>query len=775
MQEAVVNWSQISDPGPGMVRRGRCALRSSAALIAALAAMLAPPAAAGAPAAPTPVNISPPTLTGRPVLGEALTCSPGSWSGSPNSFSYAWRRGGDVIAGEEGASYTLESSDSGHTISCQVTARNSGGEYTINGLSSGAYKVKFGRNFENTGNYLPEYFNGQPSSVTATPVSVTVPSVTGGIDAALQPGGEIDGTVTSAAGKSLPGLEVCAFLTAFAGGCATTDAAGEYSIAGLAAGLYQVVFYGKGEAVNVATQYYSGKATEADAELVAVESGGLSRLDAEMQTGGQISGKVTAAESALPLAHIGVCAIDTNDGEIGECATTNSAGEYTISGLSSGSYVVEFFPEETGPLVVPENYVPEYYPNKGSEYEAQPVSVAVGSATSGIDAEMQRGAEIQGEVSAAANGMRLADVLVCATRVTDGLQTCAITGTAGEYALSGLPAGSYEIEFVPGLETAFGAAARSNYLGQWYNAKRSSGEADAVSVTAQGTVVGIDAALLTGGQIAGRASDASSNAPLANAHVCASNHEFGECTFTNDAGEYTLSGLPTGSYDVQFSAPEGANYLPSAVTGTGVIQGSTTLGVDARMAAGGEIAGRVTAAADGEGVAGMLVCATEFSTARAGGCTFTNDPGSPATAVSNGVTVVAPSNAFELARKPVFDAKRGDLVFFFRVADAGTFRWDLSFGAKKCKNAHAGHRGRCTAVHIVFSRGSQTVKAGIVEVRARASKNALKALDAGRRLRVSGLFSFHSAFGGRPVSHTVSLVVRMPKADAKRHGHNGRK
>ncbi|MGN6373169.1 MAG: MSCRAMM family protein [Solirubrobacteraceae bacterium] len=760
MQEAVVNWSQISGPGPEVGRCCRLVRCSIAALAVAFAVTLAPVAAAGAPVAPTPVNSGPPTLSGAPILGKELRCSPGSWLGSPNSFSYVWLRDGSPIAGEEGSGYTVESSDWGHSLSCQVTALNSGGEYTIGGLPSGAYKVKFGRGYENTGNYLLEYYDGQPSSLTATPVSVTAPNVTAGIDAALQPGGEIGGTVTSTAGNPLSDQEVCAFLAAFAGGCARTDAAGQYSISGLAAGLYQVVFYGKGGAVNLATQYYSEKATEADAEPVAVAAGSVSRVDATMQPGGQISGKVTAAEGGQTLAHIGVCALDLTEGEAGECTTTNADGEYTISGLSNGSYTVEFFSEETGPLEAVEDYVPEYYPDKGIEHEAQPVSVAAGSATTGINAEMQRGAEIHGRVSAAADGSPLADILVCATRATDGIEACATTGTAGEYAVSGLPDGSYDVEFVPGLETAFGAAARSNYLGQWYNAKRSFGEAETVSVTAPNTVVGIDAALLTAGQIAGRVGDASTNAPLANAHVCASSHEFGECTFTNASGEYMLSGIPTGSYEVQFSAPEGANYLASAHAGIAVIQGSTTRGVDAQLTAGGEIAGRVTAAADGEGVAGMLVCATEFVAARSSGCTLTNGPGSPATATSNAVAVAAPNNAFELVGKPAFDSKRDELVFFFRVADAGTFHWDLSFGAKKCKKAHAGHRRRCTAARLVFNRGAQTVKSGIVEVRARASAIAMKALDAGGRLRVSGPFSFRSALGGRPARHTLSVVVR---------------
>jgi hypothetical protein len=70
---------------------------------------------------------------------------------------------------------------------------------------------------------------------------------------------------------------------------------------------------------------------------------------------------------------------------------------------------------------------------------------------------------------------------------------------------------------------------------------------------------------------------------------------------------------------------------------------------------------------------------------------------------------------------------------------------------------------------VPFSSGSHSVPAGIVEVKAHASSKAIKALKKGRKLRVSGKFTFQSALGGSPVSHTESATVRLPKKKHKRH------
>jgi hypothetical protein len=82
----------------------------------------------GLPAAPQ--NTSSPTITGTARDGQALTATPGSWSGSPApvAFLYQWVRCSPCapITGANSQSYTLTPADVGKTIQVQVTAVGAG-------------------------------------------------------------------------------------------------------------------------------------------------------------------------------------------------------------------------------------------------------------------------------------------------------------------------------------------------------------------------------------------------------------------------------------------------------------------------------------------------------------------------------------------------------------------------------------------------------------------------------------------------------------------------
>jgi hypothetical protein len=65
-----------------------------------------------------------PALTGTPQPGQTLTCTPGTWSGSPAVFSYQWLRDGATLAGATGPAYDVTAGDAGHALSCQEIANN---------------------------------------------------------------------------------------------------------------------------------------------------------------------------------------------------------------------------------------------------------------------------------------------------------------------------------------------------------------------------------------------------------------------------------------------------------------------------------------------------------------------------------------------------------------------------------------------------------------------------------------------------------------------------
>jgi len=80
------------------------------------------------PAAPSISTI--PTITGTARTGETLSSSTGTWSGSPTSYSYQWKRsltsGGSYtdLAAATSSSYVVSDSDVGYFIKASVTATN---------------------------------------------------------------------------------------------------------------------------------------------------------------------------------------------------------------------------------------------------------------------------------------------------------------------------------------------------------------------------------------------------------------------------------------------------------------------------------------------------------------------------------------------------------------------------------------------------------------------------------------------------------------------------
>ena len=75
---------------------------------------------------PAPVNSTLPVISGTTTLGSVLTTTNGTWTNSPSSFTYQWKRGATNI-GTNTTTYTLVTADSGAAITCVVTAINAAG------------------------------------------------------------------------------------------------------------------------------------------------------------------------------------------------------------------------------------------------------------------------------------------------------------------------------------------------------------------------------------------------------------------------------------------------------------------------------------------------------------------------------------------------------------------------------------------------------------------------------------------------------------------------
>lgn len=200
-------------------------------------------------------------------------------------------------------------------------------------------------------------------------------------------------------------------------------------------------------------------------------------LTPALAAAGTIEGTVTDVATAEPIEGINVCAY----WPAGNCAVTNANGEYSIEGLESGSYKVEFNGIESGL-----NYITEYYNNKATFEKAEPVNVFGESVASGIDAALAKGGRITGTVTDEATSEPIDGVTVCGFIIGTDIISCDSTDAAGEYAVIGLPtSSSYKVEF----------DGEPEYELEYYNNKFSAIKATSIAVTAGATTSGINAAL----------------------------------------------------------------------------------------------------------------------------------------------------------------------------------------------------------------------------------------------------------------------------------------
>lgn len=487
---------------------------------------------------------------------------------------------------------------------------NASGEYDIGGLVTGQYRVEFQPTFESGLNYLRQYYNGMTNYYEATLVPATVGATTSGIDAAMQPGARISGTVTSAATKEALGeVMACASENGgeFIERCSLTNSKGEYTIVGLPTGNYIAAFISSGG--PYAPQYYNGKVSSTEATTLSLTAGTLTpNVNAAMQVGAEISGKVTNANTKAALAHIVVCPLLVNASASVSCSATNENGEYTLTKLPAGEYHIEFAIPYASNL----NFLRQYYNGKGTVQEANIVAVATGGSATGIDAALHEGGTIAGTVTSTATKAPLSEIEVCAEATSGELLThCARTEEHGKYSVTGLSTASYRVRF---------SSPTGEYALQYYNGKSFSPEAEPVSATAGSVTSGIDAAMAPVSAISGVVTSTATKTAAANVEVCAlqaSTGSFIQCASTNTNGEYAISTLSAGEYKVEFGVGSGTSFMPQYYNGKGTFAEATIIAlataetrseINAALQAGGEFSGTVTDGSTSQSVAGIEVC-----------------------------------------------------------------------------------------------------------------------------------------------------------------------
>jgi Carboxypeptidase regulatory-like domain len=517
----------------------------------------------------------------------------------------------------------------------RIATTTRAGTYRTRSLAHGRYLVAFLPGCGNSGNWLPQIYKNQTDLAKATNVTVRAGKTTAHIDAALRLGGEITGTVVSRSGKKLSGICVTT-----GGGLIPASGVsrrGKYQVHSVSPGKHKVEFStGCGNRGNFGGVWWKNALTAAKAATIHVKAGQtIANIDVVMPPGAEISGTVTAGSSSgTPLG--GICVFAAGEGaeqNIVAQTATRPDGTYLLKGLSTGRYLVQFFPgcNNNG------NFLPANH--RGA------VRVTDGQVTAGIDGVLLPGGAISGVVTDA-HGKPVAGICVDA----ESYNNSGFTQTAadGSYLVTQLTTGRYTVSFAGGCGNG------PSYAPQSYN-DVTSGDgvgADEIKVTRGLTKAGINAALQPGGTITGMVTSAAgaklggvcvsamstglgsflSGGFIGDLTVLASGAGLGGGFTASRGGAYRLANLTPGQYTVAFSPGCGVKGNPAqqwfrGQPGPGpadlvsVTPGHPTAGINGVLRPAGSISG-VVRSRSGHRLGGFCVNVTPASGAAAPEFTF---------------------------------------------------------------------------------------------------------------------------------------------------------
>lgn len=216
------------------------------------------------------------------------------------------------------------------------------GYYEFGGLATGQYAVRF----EGRDGLASEWWDDKPTRAQADLVEVTAGATTEDIDAELEHGTSVSGTVTGPGGAAVRNVSVYAYRMSTgeleSTGDDYTSSNGGYEIEGLAAGSYKLLFLDEESDNPLAPEWWNDRLTPGLADVVTVGTTPVSGKDAQLIAGARITGEVT--DPSGPAVEAEVTAYRLVDGTYEEEADTEvrANGTYELRGLPAGTYKMRF-------------------------------------------------------------------------------------------------------------------------------------------------------------------------------------------------------------------------------------------------------------------------------------------------------------------------------------------------------------------------------------------------------------------------------------------------
>ncbi|MDR3623609.1 MAG: carboxypeptidase regulatory-like domain-containing protein [Chlamydiales bacterium] len=468
-------------------------------------------------------------VTGAIVVSSTTTTVNFSLQSSPGIIS------GVVISDVTGLPISgalVEANLASIVVGSAVT--DNSGNYTILGMTPGSYIVDA---------YATNYQTGTTGAIVVSEDVTTV-------DFSLKNSpGTISGTVISASGETpIVGALLEIIYNDVVIDIALTDSSGNYIITGVTPGSYIIT-------ASAAT--YDASITGA---IVTANETTTVNFSLEPNPG-IISGIVTSAMSGLPIS--GTIIEVSLDNTIVFSSLTDNSGNYIISGIAPGSYIVHAY---------------------ATNYQTSTMGAIVTSnATTTTNFSLQSSlGTISGTITSETTGLPISGVLV-EVNLSSIVIDSTVTDSFGNYTISGIAPGSYIVE-----------AYATNYQ---------TGVTGAIIVSGDTTTVNLSLES-NPGIISGRIISAASGLPISGALIQIIHDDvIIDSTLTDSSGDYTISGVPSGIYTVDAYA---ANY--QTATSSASISSNQTTTVNFSLQAGpGRISGTVISTLSGLPISGSLV------------------------------------------------------------------------------------------------------------------------------------------------------------------------
>ncbi|MFL6108915.1 MAG: carboxypeptidase regulatory-like domain-containing protein [Marmoricola sp.] len=272
----------------------------------------------------------------------------------------------------------------------QTAATDAQGNYTVNGLAAGDYRLEFA---DQLGEYTGEFYDNVPVNLspTATPISVAANAVVSGKNAQLTAapvapptGIDLKGVVKGAANVPLGGVEVSAYRNNVLKGQTSTFRDGRYTFTDLTSGSYVLRFdrasAPSGELPYVGQWYLNARSSASATPIAVTADSSPPDRNLTLAQYGLITGTITG-NTGQPV-ESGYVNEFNLDGQIVNSA--DGSGSYQIL-AEPGSYYLYFDGYDSSTRT---QYVPEWYDNATTMIGAKTVKVTSGGTTSGVNVRL---------------------------------------------------------------------------------------------------------------------------------------------------------------------------------------------------------------------------------------------------------------------------------------------------------------------------------------------------------------------------------------------------